>query len=45
MVFAMEDYPMTVDEAIDFIETSLGFDVRQLTIKDYSRLDITAEAS
>ena len=45
MVFAMEDYPITVDEAIGFIETSLGFDVRQLSIKDYSRLDITAEAS
>ena len=45
MVFTMEDYPVTVDEAIGFIETSLGLNVRQLSIKDYKRLDITAEAS
>ena len=45
MVFSMEDYPATVNEAIGFIETSLGLNVHQLQEKDYSRLDITGEAS
>ena len=37
--YTMEDYPVTVDEAIEFLEVTLGIDVHQFEIEDYARLD------
>ena len=38
-IFAQEEYPAMVQEAIDFLEADLGLDVRQLKEKDYARID------
>ena len=37
--YTMEDYPVIVDEAIEFLEVILGFDVHQFEEEDYARLD------
>jgi hypothetical protein len=38
-IFAQEEYPAMVQEAIDFLEDDLGLEVRQLQEKDYARID------
>ena len=38
-MYAEEDYPVTVEEAIDFLENTLCVGVRQLQEKDYVHID------